>query len=92
MKKVVLGYLTDGNFWQAKLYERDLNDTNALKFRNPSKLESHFEVLGCTKPNIPKQYDETILEQSTIQLSLELDCPVEYHKTASIFDYTGATQ
>ena len=72
------------------LFENDLNEVNALKFRNPQKLENHFEVLGCTKPSIPKQYNEEVLQESTIRLGLELNCSVEYHKTASIFEYSGA--
>lgn len=97
MNKIVLGYLSDGNFWRGRLYEDDLsNDRNSLVYRNPDKLSDLLEIKcgggkGNTyNPNIPNIYDADRLEVIKTTLESRLGCVVEYHQTASINDYWGA--
>jgi hypothetical protein len=97
MNKIVLGYLSDGNFWRGRLYESDLsNDRNSLEYRNPDKLSDWLEIKcgggkGNTyNPDIPNIYDADRLEVIKTTLESRLGCVVEYHQTASINDYWGA--
>jgi len=97
MNKIVLGYLSDGNFWRGRLYEGDLsNDRNSLEYRNPDKLSDWLEIKcgggkGNTyNPDIPNIYDADRLEVIKTTLESRLGCVVEYHQTASINDYWGA--
>lgn len=102
ISKIVLGYLSDGNFWRGRIYEKTsstsqmVKDRNALEYRNPDKLSSWLEVKcgggkGNTyNPDIPNNYDADRLEVIKTTLESKLDCIVEYHTTASISDYWGA--
>ncbi len=102
MNKIVLGYLSDGNFWRGRIYENDIStsqevlDRNALEYRNPDKLSDWLEVkCGGSKgntynPDIPNIYDADRLEVIKTTLESRLGCVVEYHQTASINDYWGA--
>ena len=103
MNKIVLGYLSDGNFWRGRVYEnnntstsQEVLDRNALEYRNVDKLSSYLEVKcgggkGNTyNPNIPNIYDADRLEVIKTTLESRLGCVVEYHQTASISDYWGA--
>ena len=102
INRIVLGYLSDGNFWRGRIYEpmattsQKIKDRNALEYRNTDKLSSYLEVkCGGGKgntyyPDIPNHYDADRLEVIKTTLEARLDCVVEYHQTASINDYWGA--
>ena len=103
MNKIVLGYLSDGNFWRGRVYEnnnistsQEVLDRNALEYRNPDKLSDWLEVkCGGSKgntynPDIPNIYDADRLEVIKSTLESRLGCVVVYHQTASINDYWGA--
>ena len=97
MNKIVLGYLSDSNFWRGRVYESSItNNQSALEYRNPDKLSDWLEVKcgggkGNTyNPDIPNIYDADRLEVIKTTLESRLGCVVEYHKTASINDYWGA--
>lgn len=102
MDKIVLGYLSDGNFWRGRIFEGSAStnpivvDRNAMEYRNVDKLSSYLEVkCGGEKgntyyPNIPNHYNEEKLEAIKATLESRLGCIVEYHNTASISDYYGA--
>ena len=99
MHKIVLGYLSDGNFWRGRIYEKPTTtDMNALEYRNPDKLSDYLEVKcgggkGNTyNPDIPNNYDEDRLEVIKNTLEQRLGCTVEYHTNAKTSDYWGATE
>jgi hypothetical protein len=97
MVKIVLGYLSDGNFWRGRVYESSItNEQGALEYRNPDKLSDYLEVkCGGVKgntynPDIPNNYDVGRLEIIKTTLEERLGCIVEYNMTASTSDYWGA--